>query len=316
MRPGADLLGIVATQVDQVLVVGLLSPELMGLYVIAQSAAGALAFIPTAVVPITMPRSTNLAPGDTVALTGRAARATLCLMLLASLPLVFGGEFLLRLVAGHGFTDAAAILPSLSSRPSRAALPPVLSQAFLAAGFPGTVSMLQGCGVLTSIPLMYWLIPRFRTEGCGLRAYAFNSLPPAVRALELSTQTQIASPELIIRRAEFAGLLPACGRESLPDKAINILNFEIDSSPTVSGNSYPDSHRSRHDTSFFCPLYTFAAFRWPRSYCIPRYAHLILLIPLTKGQNATLSCTAFYSDGTSGSCVSPVYTDDQSQTVD
>jgi hypothetical protein len=37
--------------------------------------------------------------------------------------------------------------------------------------------------------------------------------------------------------------------------------------------------------------------------------------PIRKGQSATLSCTTFYSDGTHGSCVSPVYTDDQSQTV-
>jgi hypothetical protein len=37
--------------------------------------------------------------------------------------------------------------------------------------------------------------------------------------------------------------------------------------------------------------------------------------PITKGQSATLSCTVFHSDGTSGSCISPVYTDDQSQTV-
>jgi antigen flippase len=42
---GVDLLGTVASQVDRVLVVGLLSPEFMGLYVIAQSAAGVLAFI-------------------------------------------------------------------------------------------------------------------------------------------------------------------------------------------------------------------------------------------------------------------------------
>ncbi len=37
--------------------------------------------------------------------------------------------------------------------------------------------------------------------------------------------------------------------------------------------------------------------------------------PIRKGQSATLSCTTFYSDGTHSSCVSPVYTDDQSQTV-
>ncbi len=37
--------------------------------------------------------------------------------------------------------------------------------------------------------------------------------------------------------------------------------------------------------------------------------------PIPKGQSATLSCTTFYSDGAHSPCVSPIYTDDQSQTV-
>ena len=37
--------------------------------------------------------------------------------------------------------------------------------------------------------------------------------------------------------------------------------------------------------------------------------------PIRKGQTATLSCTASYSDGTRGSCVSPIYSEDQSETV-
>jgi hypothetical protein len=37
--------------------------------------------------------------------------------------------------------------------------------------------------------------------------------------------------------------------------------------------------------------------------------------PIRKGQSATLSCSIFYSDGSDNSCVSPVYTDDQGQTV-
>ena len=45
---GADLLGTVANQVDRVLVVQMLSPSSMGLYVIAQSAAGVLGVIPNA----------------------------------------------------------------------------------------------------------------------------------------------------------------------------------------------------------------------------------------------------------------------------
>jgi O-antigen/teichoic acid export membrane protein len=203
---GADLLGTVATQVDRVLVVGLLNPEMMGLYVIAQSAAGVLAFIPTAVSPITMPRSTNLSTGDTVALTGRAARATLCLMLLASLPLLFSGNFLLRLVYGHGFAGAAAILPFLVVEAIAGGLTSVLSQAFLAAGFPGTVSMLQGCGVLTSIPLMFWLIPRFGLEGAGCALMLSTLCRLLFVLLNFPYKLKSRPPGLIMGYAEFMGL--------------------------------------------------------------------------------------------------------------
>jgi O-antigen/teichoic acid export membrane protein len=203
---GVDLLSTVASQVDRVLVVGLLSPEFMGLYVIAQSAAGVLAFIPTAVAPITMPRSTTLGTDDILALTGRAARATLCLMLLASLPLLFFGGFLLSLVYGSTFTGASAVLPFLVVEAIASGLTSVLAQAFLATGFPGTVSMLQGCGLLTSIPLMYWLIPRFGLPGAGC-ALMLSTLGRLLLILfNFPYKLKSRPPGLIMRRAEFIGL--------------------------------------------------------------------------------------------------------------
>lgn len=203
---GSDLLGTVATQVDRVLVIGLLRPELMGLYVIAQSAAGALAFIPTAVTPITMPRTTNLTTGETVALTGRAARATLCLMIMASLPLFCCGEILLHLVYGSGFAGAAAVLPFLVIEAIAAGVTSVLAQAFLAAGFPGTISMLQGCGVITSIPLMYCLIPRFGLQGAGCALMLATLCRFGFVLLNFPFKFNSRPPGLIMRRAEFIGL--------------------------------------------------------------------------------------------------------------
>ena len=203
---GADLLGTVASQVDRVLVVGLLNPERMGLYVIAQSAAGALAFIPTAVAPITMPRSTNLAIADIITLTGRAARATLCLMILASLPLLFFGEFFLRLVYGSGFEDSAAVLPFLVIEAVASGLTSVLAQAFLATGFPGTVSILQGCGVLTSIPLLCWMIPRFGLQGAGCALMLSTLCRLLFVLLNFPYKLKSLPPGLIMRRAEFIGL--------------------------------------------------------------------------------------------------------------
>jgi O-antigen/teichoic acid export membrane protein len=203
---GSDLLGTVASQVDRVLVVGLLSPEMMGLYVISQSAAGVLAFIPTAVAPITMPRSTNLSVSEIVTLTGRAARATLCVMLLVSLPLLFSGAFLLRLVYGSEFTGAAAVLPFLIVEAILSGLTSVLAQAFLATGFPGTVSMLQGLGVLTSIPLLLFMIPRFGLQGAGCALMLSTLCRLLFVMLNFPYKLKSLPPGLIMRRAEFIGL--------------------------------------------------------------------------------------------------------------
>ena len=65
---------------------------------------------------------------------------------------------------------------------------------------------------------------------------------------------------------------------------------------------------------FLCHLH----FYWSWHAGQPRSSYVTLTSsanPIRKGQSATLSCTTFYSDGTHSSCVSPVYTDDQSQTV-
>jgi O-antigen/teichoic acid export membrane protein len=127
-------------------------------------------------------------------------------MFLASLPLLFFGGFLLRLVYGSTFTAAAAVLPFLVVEAIASGLTSVLAQAFLATGFPGTVSMLQGCGLLTSIPLMYWLIPKFGLPGAGC-ALMLSTLGRLLLVLfNFPYKLKSRPPGLIMRRAEFIGL--------------------------------------------------------------------------------------------------------------
>lgn len=164
---GADLLGTVASQVDRVLVVSLLTPGSMGLYVVAQSAAGVLNVIPNGVLPVLLPKLAARDTKDIVSLTGTAVRITFLLMLIASLPLFFGGRLLLQLVYGNKFNGAADILPFLLVEGLLDGMTSVLSQAFLAAGMPGMVTLLQGCGILFAIPLMYVLIPLYGVRGAA-----------------------------------------------------------------------------------------------------------------------------------------------------
>jgi O-antigen/teichoic acid export membrane protein len=204
---GVDLLGTIANQVDRILVVGMLNPESMGLYVVAQSAAGVLAVLPNAVVPVSLPRSSGKSTEEITSLTGRAARMTLLIMILASLPLFFFGGFLLKLVYGAKFIAAALVLPFLIIEAIFDGLTSVLSQAFLASGFPGTVTLLQGCGLITSIPLLYWLIPIFGVRGAGGALMLATMLRFIFIYLNFPLKLGVKPPSMIIKTHEVVTLL-------------------------------------------------------------------------------------------------------------
>jgi len=203
---GVDLLGTIANQVDRILVVGLLNPDSMGLYVVAQSAAGVLAILPNAVVPVSLPRSSGKSKEEITSITGRAARMTLLVMILASLPLLLFGGFLLKLVYGAKFVAAGAVLPFLVVEGIFDGLTSVLAQAFLASGFPGTVTLLQGSGLITSIPLLYWLIPRFGVRGAGCALMLATMLRFLFIFLNFPFKLGVRPPSMIIQRHEVATL--------------------------------------------------------------------------------------------------------------
>ena len=165
---GTDLLGTISNQVDRVLVVGLLPPEAMGLYVVSQAAAGVLNAIPSGVVPVIMPKAADQTAEGNIALTARATRLTGLVMCAAALPLFLFGNYLLRLVYGSKFSLAGPVFRYLVIEAIFDGLTSVLSQAFLAAGQPGVVTFVQGCGLLTAIPLLSWLIPIFGIKGAGI----------------------------------------------------------------------------------------------------------------------------------------------------
>jgi antigen flippase len=213
---GIDLLGTIATQIDRILVVGMLNPESMGLYVVAQSAAGVLAILPNAVIPVSLPRSSGRSKEEIVSITGRAARMTLVVMILASLPLFLFGGFLLKLVYGAKFTGASLVLPFLVIESIFGGLTSVLSQAFLASGFPGTVTLLQACGLVTSIPLLYWLIPIFGVKGAGCALMLATILRFVFIMLNFPFRLGVRPPGIIIRRHEILTLLRRIRTASSP----------------------------------------------------------------------------------------------------
>ena len=200
---GADLLGTAANQVDRVLVVSMLPPRDMGLYVVSQSVAGLLNVLPAAMNTVLMPRAAGHSVHDIVDLTGKAVRITLVGLCLIALPLFFIGGFLLVLVYGHKYDGAAAILRILLGEAILDGLTGVLSQAFLAAGVPGTVTLLQGIGLLSAVPLMYWMLPRWGLKGAACALLVSTAVRFTFVVLNFPLRLKIRPPGIILHRSDL-----------------------------------------------------------------------------------------------------------------
>ena len=204
---GGDLLGAIGNQIDRILVVGMLAPEAMGFYAVAQSAAAVLNAIPGAVVPVTLPRATGGSEKEIVALAGRAGRMTLFTMVAAGVPFFLAGKFLIRLFYGHKFAPSAPLFHILLLETILDGVTWVLSQAFLAAGYPGTTTLLQGCGVLSAIPLLLWLIPKWGVIGAAIALTLATSFRLAFILLNFPLRLKVRPPSLIITWEELQAVL-------------------------------------------------------------------------------------------------------------
>jgi O-antigen/teichoic acid export membrane protein len=203
---GADLLGTVANQVDRVLVVSMLSPHEMGLYIVSQSAAGLINVLPSAISAVLMPKAAGRCLAEIVDLTGRAVRVTLAGLFLLALPLFLFGGFLLPFVYGNKYNGAATILRILTGEAILDGLTAVLSQAFLAAGVPGIVTLLQGSGLLSAIPLMYWMIPHWGLKGAACALLISTAIRFVFIVLSFPLRLKTRTPSLLLSMRDFSVL--------------------------------------------------------------------------------------------------------------
>ncbi len=164
---GIDLLGALALNIDQVLVVGLLSPQAMGSYVVVLSLSRALLLFQSAVVMVLFPRAAGRKPEEIVAMVGQAMRVTTLITACAGAAVCLLGPFLLRLMYGPQYLSAVPALRILVLEVVLQGGVYVMAQAFMAMGRPGTVTILQGSGLSLSLPLMLVFIPRFGVSGAA-----------------------------------------------------------------------------------------------------------------------------------------------------
>ena len=80
----------------------------------------------------------------------------------------------------------------------------VLSQAFLAAGIPGTVTLLQGSGLMSAVPLMYWFIPRWGLKGAAYALLLSTAVRLTLVVLNYPLRLKMMPPRLLLTRSDFS----------------------------------------------------------------------------------------------------------------
>ena len=165
---GIDLLGTLALQVDQVLVVSLLSPSAMGSYVVVLSLSRMLNLFQTSVVMVLFPKAAGQSKEEVLAMTGRAVRVSGFATAVCGLLVCIAGPTLLRLLYGAEYVGASGALRILVIEATLSGVVFVLAQAFMALNHPGVVTVLQALGLSLSIPMMLWLIPHYGIYGAAI----------------------------------------------------------------------------------------------------------------------------------------------------
>jgi O-antigen/teichoic acid export membrane protein len=165
---GVDLLGTLALQVDQVLVISLLPPASMGVYGVMLSLSRMFNIFQGSVVMVLFPKAAGQSVDKVLELTEQSARISTLITGLCCLCVSVFGFTVLRLLYGKAYTTSAGTLRLLLIEVTLSGCVYILAQAFMALGHPGAVSILQAIGLASSVPLMLYFIPRLGIIGAAL----------------------------------------------------------------------------------------------------------------------------------------------------
>jgi O-antigen/teichoic acid export membrane protein len=203
---GVDLCGTLSLYADQALVVRLLDPAAMGIYVVALSLSRTLGVIQSAVASVLFPSALTLETNELLELTARATRLSTAVSGAGGLLIAFVGPILLPLLYGQDYRRAVILLDILIVEAILTGSTLVLTQAYMAMGRPGTVTLIQSSGILFSIPLLIVLIPRFGLLGASVALMIASLLRLAITIISFKLLLDLPFPDLTPRSSDLGSL--------------------------------------------------------------------------------------------------------------
>ncbi len=207
---GIDVLGTLALQVDQVLVVSLLSAGAMGSYVVVLSLSRMLNVFQTSVVMVLFPKAAGHGADKVMKMTGESVRISGLVTVACGAMVCIAGPTLLRILYGAEYVAAAGAMRILVLEAILSGVTFVLAQAFMALNRPGVVTILQGIGLSLSVPMMLWLIPRYGIYGAAISLLVSTCARLLFVCAGFRIFLKVAPPRLFPAWRDIQALFGAC----------------------------------------------------------------------------------------------------------
>jgi len=200
---GIDILVTLSVQIDQVLVVGLLTPASMGLYVVALSLSRTLGVIQQSIVMVLFPKIAARSMAEVVETVGQAVRVGLVPIMIAAVSALLIGPNLIHLLYGANFLEIVTVFRILVVEVVLSGTVQILVQAFMALERPGIVTLTQGIGLgLTAVAMMLF-VPTYGLIGAGLALLCSSAMRLIFAIACFPLVLKVAPPSLIFNRKDL-----------------------------------------------------------------------------------------------------------------
>lgn len=165
---GTDLAGTLSFYMDQVLVVGLLSPASLGIYLVALNLSKMLDIVQSSVVSVLFPQAASLQQIDAIELTLKVYRISSAITLCLGVMVIGTAPFALLLLYGNQFEAAIPVFRILIIQVAISSAAWTLAQGIMAIGKPGRVTLLKVLSLFMNVILINLLIPHMGIIGAAV----------------------------------------------------------------------------------------------------------------------------------------------------
>lgn len=204
---GTDVAGTFSGYIDQILVVGLLSPSSLGLYLVSLNLSKMLNTIQGAITTVLFPKASELKQAEALKLTFKAYRISTVVTLLVGAGIFVVAPYLLILLYGQSFVDAVSVFRILIFQTSITSISWILSQGFMSIGKPGTVTVMRLITLGLNIILLNILIPVFGLEGAAISLLITSIVELMAVFIIYTTRHHVKIKDWIVSKNDIVWLL-------------------------------------------------------------------------------------------------------------